>query len=636
MITYWLSGAVLDREGAPRRRAEHVYQYGSASAELATDGRDYLMVWPAANGAWARTISAGGDSVDAPIQVVSNLRDAVTLRVVWNGEAYAVAASTNSTTTITLVSPAGRVIASGAIANDGALAALSPAGRGRVLALLRTQTGTESVIVDGVKGEAAVSLPIASGALDLVAATSGSEFLAVWRDSGRIVGLPLDARGAPSGSAITIAADAIGPATDVVWEHDNYLVLWSGSGVEAARVATDGAVSPRFQVAAGSLASAAFNSRGTIILSRAGCASIQSTFLALGAAEGTALDVSLAAVPQSGPQIVRTPAGHQLFWSEPSALMSSFVTPDGAISPAKRINADASAVIRSVAVRAGDATFAIWTDYPNGQLPGTLRATRFDASGNQVDSIVINKTWFIFGLSAETNGSDVIVTWTQQSQTGARFEVYASRLSATGTIEVPPTPISIPSDDVYAVVVGADGDRAIIGWRNGANTLVAVEVGARLETLSRREIAVPESPVVFPVAAGIHDNRSLIVWWAVDATSILRLHATDPATGHDATLDRAIQSISFSARVLARGDEWLIYFSENQSASMATAVQRSVLRGTAFGDVETLQCAPGDIAYTLSGDRVGAMLYSAPAADIEGAWRLFFRNVFPSRRRAAR
>lgn len=425
MITYWLGGTVLDAEGAARKPAEHIYQYGSISPEVATDGQDYLMAWTAGGEAWIRVIGSSGEERSDAIKVAAGLQPSADLRVVWNGSEY-VAATTDaeSRAIIVRISPSGRVVETKAIASDAMVVGASRTGGGEVLVLVRTSTGFATVLGGGPR-----VIPIPSTASDVSVASNGSGFLAVFRDSGVVAALPLDASGTTQRSPVTIAFAPPQCAVGIVAEGTNYLALWTNDGVQAASLDADGVVLARFRAANGSLASAAGNGSGTIILARAGCGSIASTFLPRRGQSGVSRDVSLVAVGQSAPAIVETAAGTQLFWSE-NALLTRFISGAGTLGDAKRVTAQGSITGRFVAALAGSSTFVIWSDYPGGQLPATLRAARFDMNGNLVGSTVITNAWFIFGLAASSNGSDVVVTWTQQPQTSTRFEVFAELSTA--------------------------------------------------------------------------------------------------------------------------------------------------------------------------------------------------------------
>jgi hypothetical protein len=151
--------------------------------------------------------------------------------------------------------------------------------------------------------------------------------------------------------------------------------------------------------------------------------------------------------------------------------------------------------------------------------------------------------------------------------------------------------------------------------------------------LARHEFPAATTGVVFPGGAAVHDGQSLIVWWSADTDTIVRLHATESSTGADAVLARG--GVIHSVKVLPRDNAWLLYFAELDGESN-TSVNRSLVRNAAFGEVEPLFCARGSVDYTLRGERIGAVAYSAPDPALEGASRLYFRRSIPPRRRASR
>src|SRR5206468_3878055 len=76
MATYWMSGTMLDSGGHPQRPAEHTYETGAQTADIATDGRDFLLV-AALNGSLiARVVDANGASGERRVLATNVPNDA--------------------------------------------------------------------------------------------------------------------------------------------------------------------------------------------------------------------------------------------------------------------------------------------------------------------------------------------------------------------------------------------------------------------------------------------------------------------------------------------------------------------------------------------------------------------------------
>jgi len=600
MITYWMSGTTLDAQGRPRRFAEHIYEQGPKAA-IATDGHDFLVVTNINKSVLARAVTADGVSGESNVIATNVSKDPL---VAWTGSAYVIAAAS----ALVSADHSGRVLSTKTI--DGEAVAISER-----FVIVRTASGFASIAFDG---DEVTPLPIPATATEVSVAGD----LVVWRDGATIAAVR-------QGSAPFTIANTAGTGSGVVREADGELVLWTSDWhVDGVRVASS--VGPVFRVADGTFASAASTGVGTIVLTRAGCGSIASTFVSRDAQPSSSADVSLAAIAQTQPQIVTTPSGHQVFWRESSAIMTAFVANDGTIGAESRVNSPASDIVRYVSARAGEETYLFWSDYPDGQLPGTLRAARFDSEGHFLGEFQITAAWFIFGLTAASDGSAITVAWTEQPQLSARFVVKAARIEAAA-VTVQPALLSVPDEVMYEVISATDGASSLISWRDGQSTLVSVRLDSQLRPLLRRDIAAPTGGVVFPLAAGLQGSESLLAWWSVETDGVIRLHATLSESA-DAVV-RSAQTAIIAARAQRSGDGWLVDSQVYDSTTGNVTLQRSDVEKDT---TEVLACAPGEFDYTTAGDRVDFMVSSAPQPENEGAAGVFVHRQSPPRRRASR
>lgn len=601
MITYWMSGTTLDETGHPRRLAEHTYLGGPQTADIATDGHDFLSVSTVANSLQVQFVDADGTAGDTHT-IATDAPKYAPAFVAWNGTAYIVAVAT----TLYSVDTTGRVVDTKPIAGD-------PVALSNRFLIVRTSNGFSAMALDG---NSVTTLPIPSQASEL--STVGD--VVVWRDATAIMAMHI------GGVPFHIAETAQGSrGSGVVHDGNDELVLWTDSThVQATRINGQ-----PFRAADGTFASAASTGSGTIVLSQTACNSIASTFVPCNSEPAPRTDVSLAAIAQNRPLFVTTPFGQQVFWSESSAILTAFVASNATISASERVNADTSDFVRYAATRAGGQTYVMWSDFSGGSLPGTLRAARFDDHGRRIDEFEITAAWFFFGLSAASDGTGITVAWTEkESSVSPRLVAKTARIE-NGAVIAPPVLLSMPDEDLYEVLTATDGASSLISWRRDTSILVSVRLDASLHLLDRRELPAPTASVVFPLAAAINGSESVLVWWALDSDGELRLHVTD---GDSDTVIRTTRDSIIDARLLREAGHWFVDSSILDATNTVT-LERTDLATHA---TDVLACAPGEFSYATSGSRVDFMLFVAPQPENEGAGRIFVRRQAPPRRRASR
>ena len=580
-FTYLVSGAILDREGAPTEPAQKSFHLGSPWIDIATDGRNYLV----AGSTSARIVGPTGEDLSPRV----SYEPGGFVRAVWNGDAYVVLAGS----TLAVISPAGELIST-RVLGDGL--ALAPAGRGRVLVMWRSGGEVQLAFFDGT-----LSTPrVMPDATEFSVATDGDGFLLAAR-RGNVQVQWLDAAGVPIRPPLAFDAPGNTRAVRALWDGDAYLVLWANNAV---RIAGD-VVSVPFEIG-GELSSAAAAPGGTIILLRGPCSSISSTFLPRGATRGTSpRDVSTEAIPKQVPVIVSTRSGFQVTWGESlipdvrcgsiSRLMTKSIGRDPI-----RLSSDGASFGDYAMERVGDTTFVIWDEYAGGMLPGVLRVARLDADGALLSNEVLATGRFFFGLQSAVRGSELVVAWQQERESIFQFDVYVATLSESKMV-------SEPSDDPLWMILAAGETQTLVAWLNHAFEIVSIDRAGQ-----RHVMPLPTNTRSF-IAAGVSGDDAIIIARADEG-----LIAIDPFRGVSKSLGRGGNP---TGRVVPDSDGWTFFFADGEEESAVNAMH--INRDLTPGPERPSFCVPARphaTAFALDHGRITAVAYV-------GGTEIYFRPI---------
>ena len=593
-VTYFVNGGVLDADGDSLTVPER--QPGWQNNRIAGNGRNFVLVTSQRGYTSASILDLDG-KLTKTVEITTGDGEAGAPGVVWNGSHYVVLTTSNDAVIVATVSEAGELVERTKIADVARSVALSSAGDGRVLAVWRISDAVYATIVDGTTpvGISRYITNIAPGA-PLAVASDGNGFLVAWREATVVQGLRLTADGTPpSGPPTPLGVASESSLLEVLWEDEQYLVLWSDPMTVVARVDLGGTVTERFVATESEFSSAAATGSGTIILSRTRCGSIVSSLLSVGARGVTSSrDVSLVPLSVGTPEIAESGSGHQLVWresvfsqvscggAEPS-LVTRFIGQRGGAA-IERLSTPGSSVGGHAIERVGSSTLVVWDEYEGGQTPGVIRVARFDSQGVRQSTEVLARGRFFFDLRVTISGSRLLVAWLQEREDIIVFDVYVALLSETGAVVEGPTVLSRGDDSALWLVAASDGNRSMVSWLNHATTIVTVETDASLQQTRRTAMPLPAETRTF-LGAGIRDAAAVILapMYGDGGSELL---AIDPFNATVARLPRGSGIISL-LEIVPVAEGWSVLFAEGEETSTIERVSLT----TRFDNPTLLACA---------------------------------------------
>lgn len=469
--------ANLDPLGAP-----FPIQTSPLAPKVATDGRDFLVVWSSDTGfgsyVTATRVSHEGKVLDpAGIQVPAVGFGTMAGRVTWNGsdwvitytrmqggdtDVYAVFISSQGV----LRNPEGRVVAAGTGGQQESAVAAGPRRKAQVVwtSTDPAQAGSEdirsaTVSVKGVAGQAA---PLSLGAPRQSAPRlvwNGAGYLAVFLSqagaTARVLAQRLDATGvALDPEPIEIARGSLALRNpSAAWNGKHYLVVWEAAGgrgqVLARRVTADGTMldPTPLVVMEGQTPDVSALGRTFLVVSIYPQTNQIRYPRFVRVAGDAVLDtpVRLGNSYDSSPRVATFGDRWLLFWTHAVAhdrptnrLDGVFVTAAGAVGPLLTLASAVPMGTSGLAV-AGDSALLVWD---SGSVDTNIYGRRMHADGSFLDGpggfLVSGAQGAQINPGAAWDGSQYVVTWLDHRADALplhpRGDVYAARVLADGTV----------------------------------------------------------------------------------------------------------------------------------------------------------------------------------------------------------
>jgi hypothetical protein len=521
---------------------------------VASNGTGYLVAWYDLRGesaVYATRVALDGTVLDPTGIVLSNTtRSLLWPEVASNGSDYLVVWPQSGGSTDYDIHGT-RVAADGTVLDPGGLAIstatgpqLSPSvgsdGTGYLVVWTDGRGGTPDLYGTRVRADGAVLDPAGlavcvhpGGQQYPSVGSSGGGYLVAWGDGRNgnldIYGTRVGSDGTvldPSGLVLARAAGHQ-EAPSVAAHGAGYLVAWrdlrngGGSDVYATRVGTDGTVLDPSGLALSTAIgdqdgpTAVSNGAGSFVVWRD--TRTASRFQIYGTrvgADGTVLDPSGLALSsaQSTPVFVSlasSGSSHLLVWTDDRGqtdIYAARVTADGVVQDPAGLLLSASANNQHGASVASNGTgsLVVWTDDRHGT--GDIYAVRLSAGGAVLDPaglLLSSRPVSAHDASVASNGSGYLVAWTEDSAGFTTYQdIYATRVSADGAILDPASlALSTAPGDQFGPSVGSDGTGYLVAWQDfrtgnltdiyatrvGADGTVHDPAGLPVSTAPRRE-----------------------------------------------------------------------------------------------------------------------------------------------------
>lgn len=510
------------------------------SPDVASDGDDYFVVWHQVDADYdirGRRITADGVISDAPGLAISTAAGSqLEPCLAWNGTEYLVAWHDYR-------SDAGNDIYGARVSASGTV----------------TETS---------------GFPISTETNDQIeasVASDGTDWFVAWTDwrtdPPSIYGTPVTAAGGVSlSSGLEIASASVAQTPAVASNGTDYLVVWadfadSDSNVRGARVS-----------AAGTLLGA--------------------SVLAISAQ---------AEINESMPSVASLGADYLVVWQDLRndsvwSVYGARVTSAGAVSDASgfAVATGDAAKHAPCVTSSGTNYFAVWTDELRDERDIDVIGARITSAGSVSDSagiVVSTGTNQQFGPSVASNGTDYLVAW-EDSRAGDP-DVYAVRVSTDGDVlDASGISVSTATGAQTNPRVASDGADYLVVWqdrRSGTMDEVYATRVSALGTVSEAAgIAIETGHATYAPASVASNGTDYFVVWGDDRTTEIGIYGarvtsegdvSDPS-GIDIAMGRG-----FEPSVASNGTDYLVVW-EDPRNSVATGSDIYGARVTSEGVVQ--------------------------------------------------
>jgi hypothetical protein len=588
-ITGSTSGGPLDARGSLRIPAQQLYNRAPSPPSVATNGTKSLVAWSSifSEGTFVQFADEQGTPLGDPIRVAGGTG---VPRALWDGSEWIVVTVEGTTVVALHLDDDGDVTA-----RDELAAAASLLDANESLVLVRGSGGVESVLFSGERH----LIPAIPASAVASVARNGDAFLVAWNGADAGVGMQrLDAHGAPIGDPVVLEPSAFDPKRVAVASiGSDFAVLWSSSASLRAVIVHDGAVAHRLDTT-GMLLDATTTRDGVVALVSRGCGVVTSLFLPRGAiAFADSGPVSLASTPQTFRAAAATARGTEVLWTEAVPATSSmrlFATFADDVQARGPVPLSSGTYIYDAdVVPMRDGSVAAWIE--STPLGSTLRAARFDASGELIGSIVkVASAVTILNVAIAADDDSIVLVTPEKHDvyTYSYFaDLWSTRLSPE--LEIEERTIIATRVEAYALDAAMGAKGAVSSWFDYAG-LPEVRTTVR-EPQALHVFTLPANS--FELVDLAANGTSLLLW--LENGDTRRLHALRADSGEDTV----VAEVPRGKYVFARVDRaFRIVWAESDASTTQVHPGPCLAIGNAFG--MTLRNGSLDALLTVQNGRV--------------------------------